>query len=123
MDTENFSKVFETATKLLPQLTGRNTSAIWGWLNAGANADMDICPTIKLLAEKKPDIGGFSYFTNAILKAKQEREAAERAFSQEKAIHAPVSDARRAESIRAAIKYGVYIPHDRQWLREYEARV
>jgi len=122
MKTEEFSKVFELSAKLLPQLVGRNTSAIWGWIQAGADVDMDIIPTIQRLAEKKPDIGGFSYFTNAILKAKQEREAAERAISQETAIITPVSDIKRAELLRKTRDMRITLPpHDRRWLENFEA--
>jgi hypothetical protein len=123
MDTESFSKVFEAATKLLPQLTARNTSAIWGWLNAGADADMDIVPTIKLLAAKNPQIGGFAYFTNAILKAKLEREAAAKVVANEYIVVTPPADHKKAEMLQATRKLGIALnPHDRRWLEEYEAR-
>lgn len=113
-----FERVYVVAVDVLPQLAPRNTSAIHGWLEAGCNPETDIIPTIKRLAAKNPTIGGFSYFTNAVLKARDERLA-----SAERVV-AKVDVHKRAKHI-AWVRDNcpnIHIPQDLRWLEGYEAK-
>lgn len=118
-----FEKVFVRATDLLPQLAWRNSSAIHGWLEAGADAEKDIIPVIERLAAKNPTIGGFKYFTNAILKAKEEREQAARIIAKIESGVPQASDEVKARNIATCIrKFSRTMPQEERWLKEYEAK-
>ena len=122
MTKTDFHRVYEHAIDLLPQLAARSTSAIYGWLDAGCDPEKDINPTIERLATKNPSIGGFSYFTNAILKAKDERLACNRALKkvEERGEDADLSKARKIALTWR--KYGIRRPENERWLLEYEAK-
>ena len=65
-------------------------SAIVGWLQGGADPDLDILPTFRVEAERRraknlDPIGSPSYLTEAVMRAKNERIASQSAGAQPKA--------------------------------------
>ncbi len=121
--TTDFEKVFTAATNVLPQLITRNTSMIHAWLQGGCDPETDIIPTITRLAAKKPDIGGFSYFTGAVMKARDERLAAEQRLAASSAPVTPASEERWAKGIAYQVRVlGMRFPHEERRLADYEAK-
>lgn len=120
--TTDFQLVFDRATELYPQLTPRNSSAIYGWLAAGADPVQDIIPTMERIHKVKQDVGGFMYFTKAIEKAVQERRAASEIAKPEEPALAP-DEASKARMIARTVRvFGIRNSVNEKWLAEYEAR-
>lgn len=65
-EKENFRTVYDNGTDLFPQLADRATSAITGWLQSGADPELDILPTLRRAAERKKNPRSWDYFTHAI---------------------------------------------------------
>ena len=122
--TSDFQRVYDHAVRQLPRLASRGTSAIHGWLQAGCIVETDINPTISRLAERNPQIGGFAYFTQAVLKAKQEREASLPTPGTFTPSGTPEeAEARKAKMIAVNWRQlGRRNPENERWLVEYEAR-
>ena len=122
MTKTDFQRVYEHAIDLLPQLAARSTSAIYGWLDASCDVEKDINPTIERLATKNPSIGGFAYFTNAVLKARDERRACNQALKKVEE-RGDDADHRKARNIAITWRtYGIRRPEQERWLLEYEAK-
>ena len=67
----DFEQVMDVGLELLPDLAIKDSSPIRQWLNAGCDAELDIIPTIRRLAEKKPS--SWNYFSRAVMDAKATR--------------------------------------------------
>lgn len=114
-----FQKVYDHAVSLLPQLAARNNSPVHVWLTNNCDAELDIIPTISRLAEKNKAIGGFSYFTNAVMKARDERIKAEETFNPPEKVG--FDDHEKAKRIAWAVrKAGIRNTMHEHYLAQYE---
>lgn len=95
------------------------------WLNSGCDMEKDILPTIKEIIKRrnptKPKISTFSYFTNAILSARDRRSMP---VLNKKEPTTEEKEAARAKTLRWAKDKGIqttsYGPRDFAWLEQYE---
>lgn len=118
--TTPFGRVYDHAVSLLPQLAARNNSPIHVWLTNHCDPELDIIPTITRLAEKNKQIGGFSYFTTAVMKARDERVKAEETFNPPAKVG--FDDHDKAKRIAMATrKFGIRNSEHEWWLARYEA--
>lgn len=67
-EKNNFQKIYETGSKIFPQLATKNTSAIHQWLSSGCDVELDILPEIQRHAGKQ--IGSWTFFSAGISQAK-----------------------------------------------------
>lgn len=109
-------------------LAMRDISTPYIWINSGCDIEQDIMPTIKeILKRRNPaqsKIATFSYFTNAVLSARDKRNSP---VLNKKEPTKEESDAVRAANIRwhkdrnlTTTKVG---RQDFEWLEKYDARI
>lgn len=110
-----FSRVYDRAVELFPRWSGMNPSLIHVWL-AECDPDLDIIPTMEVIAKKKPDLNSIAYLTPIIKSARDTRLRAEQSF---KDMARPVDNDRRAAAIEFNMKHGIRAPEDERWLAEY----
>ena len=67
----DFQKVYQAGSSIFPKLAVANSHEINKWLENGCDVEKDILPEINKHIGKQ--IGGWSYFTNAIAQAKVNR--------------------------------------------------
>lgn len=121
---KDISRVIALALDYNPMLATADMSTIRMWANEGCSVELDIIPTIEAIIKKpRPKkIGSFSYFTNAVLTARDKRGAVER--TQPIELSKEQRDANRAQNIRWHMDRGINSinvgPQDYAWLEQYE---
>lgn len=110
-----------------PSLATRDISIPYVWLNAGCDIEKDILPIIKEIIKRrspaKPKISTFSYFTNAVLSARDRRlmpvlNKVEKTQDEQDALRAKNIRWHKDKGLRTTKVGG----QDFEWLAQYESK-
>jgi len=69
----NIKKVLDLVIDKSPCMVTADISTVYMWVNEGCLIEDDILPTMEEIFKKKKGIRTFSYFTNAVLAARDKR--------------------------------------------------
>jgi len=118
----DISKVISLALDYNPMLATADMSTIRMWANEGCSVELDIIPTIEAIIKKpRPKkIGSFSYFTNAVLTARDKRGAVESV--KPIVLTKEQREESKAKTIRIMQRAGMYVSDEEEaWLAQREA--
>ena len=123
----NIEPILTNLLEYNANLAARDISTPYIWINAGCDIEQDILPTIKEIIKRRnpaqPKIATFSYFTNAVLSARDKRLLP---VLNKKEPTQEEKDTHRANNIRWHKERGITTINvglqDFDWLETYEQK-